>query len=218
MKVIIAGAGIGGLIAALFLHKAGVGCKVYEKVPEIQHLGVGITLLPHAVKPLDEIGPMEPLDRFGIRTDRMIFRTRGGQAVWDAPRGLKAGDDVPQITAHRADIHKVLLEAVAERMPVGTVTLDASFETVKDPADGVIATFRRADGSTFADTGDALVGADGIHSAVRRHLNPDEGAPRWSGLFLWSGSVDLPRVLDGHTIINSGERMRKFIFYLIGLG
>ena len=94
MKVIIAGGGIGGLTAALFLHKAGVACKVYEKVLEIQHLGVGITLLPHAVKALDEIGLMEPLDRLGVRTDRMIFRTRGGQAVWDAPRGLKAGDRV----------------------------------------------------------------------------------------------------------------------------
>ncbi|WP_323042540.1 FAD-dependent monooxygenase [Gemmobacter sp.] len=218
MKVIIAGGGIGGLTAALFLHKAGVPCKVYEKVPEIGHLGVGITLLPHAVKALDEIGLMQPLDRLGVRTDRMIFRTRGGQDVWNAPRGLKAGYDVPQITAHRADIHTVLLGAVAERMPAGTLTLDAAFESVVDTGDGVTVTFRRADGSTFTDRGDVLIGADGIHSGVRRHLNPDEGAPRWSGLFLWRGSVDWPPVLDGHTIINSGGMTRKFIFYPIGPG
>lgn len=218
MKVIIAGGGIGGLTAALFLHKAGVPVRVFEKVPVIQHLGVGITLLPHAVKALDEIGLMAPLDKLGVRTDRMIFRTRGGQDVWDAPRGLKAGYDVPQITAHRADIQQVMLDAVAARMPAGTLTLDAACETVEDTGSGVRVTFRRADGSALVEEGDVLIGADGIHSAVRRHLNPGEGPPRWSGLLLWRGSVDWPVVLDGHTILNSGGINRKFIFYPIGPG
>lgn len=218
MKVIIAGGGIGGLSLALFLHKAGVPCKVFEKVPKIQHLGVGITLLPHAVKALDEIGLVEALDRLGVQTDRMIFRTRAGQDVWNAPRGLAAGYDVPQITAHRADIHDVLLDAVSERLPAGTLTLDAAFESVEDTGEGVRATFRREDGSTLVEDGDVLIGADGIHSAVRRWMNPDEGAPRWSGLMLWRGSVDWPSVMDGHTIINSGGIDRKFIFYPIGPG
>ncbi|WP_428929468.1 FAD-dependent monooxygenase [Marinibacterium sp. SX1] len=218
MKVIIAGGGIGGLTLALFLHKAGVPCKVFEKVPKVQHLGVGITLLPHAVKALDEIGLVEALDALGVRTDRMIFRTRAGQDVWDAPRGLAAGYDVPQITAHRADIHDVLIDAVTERMSAGTLTLDAAFESVEDTGDGVVATFRRADGSTLTEEGDVLIGADGIHSAVRRWMHPDEGAPRWSGLMLWRGSVDWPKVMDGHTIINSGGTSKKFIFYPIGPG
>lgn len=218
MEVIIAGGGIGGLTAALYLHKHGVPCQVFEKVPKIQHLGVGITMLPHAISAMNELGLMEPLDSLGVRTDRMIYRTRGGQEVWNAPRGLAAGYDVPQITAHRADIHQVLLDAVAERLPEGTLTLDAAFDAAEDTGDGVRATLRRADGSTFTAEGDVLIGADGIHSAVRRHLNPDEGAPRWSGLMLWRGSLDWPRVLDGHTIINSGGIDRKFIFYPIGAG
>ncbi|WP_158970386.1 FAD-dependent monooxygenase [Chachezhania sediminis] len=218
MKVLIAGGGIGGLTAALFFQKAGIEVRVFEKVPEIRHLGVGITLLPHAVKTLDMIGLMEPLDALGIRTDRMLFRTRQGQDVWDAPRGLAAGYDVPQITAHRADIHQVLLDAVADRLPEDALTLDAAFEAVEQTDSGVVATFRRSDGSTIEATGDVLIGADGIHSGVRRALNPDEGAPRWSGLMLWRGSTDWPRVLDGHTIINSGPISRKFIFYPIGPG
>ncbi len=218
MKVIIAGGGIGGLTAALYLHKHGVSCQVFEKVPEILQLGVGITMLPHAISAMNELGLMERLDALGVRTDRMIFRTRGGQDVWSAPRGLAAGYDVPQITAHRADIHQVLLDAVAERLPEGTLTLDAAFDAVEDTGDGVRVTLRRGDGSTFAVAGDMLIGADGIHSAVRRQLNPDEGAPRWSGLMLWRGSVDWPKVLDGHTIINSGGIDRKFIFYPIGPG
>lgn len=218
MKVIIAGGGIGGLTTALFLQKSGVACKVFEKAPEILHLGVGITLLPHAVTMLNKIGLMEKLDALGVRTERMIFRTQQGQDVWDAPRGLSAGYDVPQITAHRADIQNVLMNAVAERMPEGTLTLDAAFESAEETAQGVTATFRRVDGTSFVETGDVLIGADGIHSAVRSMLNPDEGEPRWSGLMLWRGSVDWPRVLDGHTIINSGSISRKFIFYPIGPG
>lgn len=218
MNVIIAGGGIGGLTAALYLHKHGVSCQVFEKVPEIQQLGVGITMLPHAISAMNELGLMERLDQLGVRTDRMIFRTRGGQEVWNAPRGLAAGYDVPQITAHRADIHQVLLDAVTERLPEGTLTLDAAFDAVEDTGEGVRVTLRRGDGSTFTAEGDLLIGADGIHSAVRRHLNPDEGAPRWSGLMLWRGSLHWPKVLDGHTIINSGGISRKFIFYPIGPG
>ncbi|MDX2482445.1 MAG: FAD-dependent monooxygenase [Pseudodonghicola sp.] len=218
MKVIIAGGGIGGLTAALYLQKAGVPCQIFEKVPEILQLGVGITLLPHAVNAMDELGLMARLDALGVRTDRMIFRTRGGQEVWNAPRGLAAGYGVPQITAHRADIHQVLLNAVAERLPEGSLTLDAAVEAIEDTDTGVRVTLRRSDGSTFTAEGDVLIGADGIHSAVRRHLNPGEGAPRWSGLMLWRGSVDWPKVLDGHTIINSGGMGQKFIFYPIGPG
>ncbi|ETX29198.1 FAD-dependent monooxygenase [Roseivivax isoporae] len=218
MKVIIAGGGIGGLTAALYLHKHGVSCQVFEKVPEILQLGVGITMLPHAIRAMNELGLMERLDELGVRTDRMIFRTRGGQEVWNAPRGLAAGYDVPQITAHRADIHQVLLDAVTERLPAGALTLDAAFEAVEDTGEGVHVTLRRGDGTTFTAEGDVLIGADGIHSAVRRLLNPDEGAPRWSGLMLWRGALDWPKVLDGHTIINSGGIGRKFIFYPIGPG
>ncbi|MRX52291.1 FAD-binding protein [Paracoccus sp. S-4012] len=218
MRVIIAGAGIGGLTAALDLHRAGIACTVYEKVPELMQLGVGITLLPHAINHLAELGLLDTLDRVGIRTERMIYRTRQGQDVWDTPRGIAAGYDVPQISIHRGDLQSVLLDAVTERLPAGTVRLDAALESVTQHEGGVTAIFRRADGSHFTDCADALVGADGIHSALRRHLFPGEGQPHWSGLMLWRGAVDWPAFMDGRTIINSGGIARKFIFYPIGPG
>lgn len=218
MRVIVAGAGIGGLTAALDLQRAGIACTIYEKVPEMLQLGVGITLLPHAVTHLKELGLLEALNGVGIQTERMFYRTRQGQDVWDALRGMAAGYDVPQISIHRGALQSVLLEAVRQRLPEGTVQLDAALESVTQDDTGVTATFRRADGSSFTDRADALVGADGIHSALRRALYPDEGMPRWSGLMLWRGAVDWPGFMDGRTIINSGGIGRKFIFYPIGPG
>ncbi|MDR5654581.1 flavin-dependent oxidoreductase [Ruixingdingia sedimenti] len=218
MKVIIVGAGIGGLSAALHLHRQGIPCTIYEKVPELLQLGVGLTLLPHAMTELDALGLVPALDRVAVRTEHLYYRTRHGQGVWDEPRGLPAGYKVPQFSIHRAHLQQVLLDAVRERLPEGALVLDAAFEDVAETAEGVTARFRRADGSAFEAGGDILVGADGIHSAVRRRFHPDEGMPRWSGLMLWRGAVDWPGFMDGRSIIISGGTDCKFILYPIGPG
>lgn len=218
MKVIIAGAGIGGLAAALSLHKQGIACEIYEKVPELLQLGVGLTLLPHAMTELDALGLVPALDRVAVRTEHLYYRTRHGQNVWDEPRGLKAGYKVPQFSIHRADLQQVLLNAIRERLPAGALTLDAAFEDVTEHQDGIVARFRKADGSSLEVDGDILIGADGIHSAVRSKFVQDEGKPRWSGLMLWRGSVDWPRFMDGRSIIISGGTDCKFILYPIGPG
>ena len=76
-QVIILGAGIGGLTLALSLHQAGIACRVYEAVPELKPLGVGVNLLPHAVRELTELGLLPQLDKVGVRTKESIFfRTR----------------------------------------------------------------------------------------------------------------------------------------------
>jgi len=212
---------LGGISPAARAGHDAMLAEVFQKLPKLgerRHQRAG--LMSGAEQQMLALGRglMAPLDRLDVRTDRMIFRTRGGQDVWDARRGLKIGHAVPQITAHRADIQQLMLDAVAARMPAGTLTLDAACETVEDTGAGVRVTFRRSDGSTLVEEGEVLIGADGTHSAVRRYLNPTEGPPRWSGLLLWRGSVDWPVVRDGHTILNSGGINRKFIFCPIGPG
>lgn len=217
MKVIIVGAGIGGLTTALLLQQRGIDCEIYEKVRVLSQQGVGLMLLPHATKVMAELNLLDELDAVGVQIERTYFRTRHGQNVWDEPRGLAAGYDVPQFALHRGYLQRVLLEAVEKRLP-GALHLDAAFHDVEHTANGVVAQFRRADGSIIKARADALVGADGIHSAVRHHLHPEEGAPRWSGLMLWRGSVEWPTFLDGRTYINTGAMDAKFVCYPMASG
>lgn len=217
MKAIIAGAGIGGLVAALFLHRKGVACEIYERVPEIQEVGVGITLLPHAVTLLAELGLIEAIDQAAIRTEYMYFRTRWGQTAWEEPRGLAAGYAVPQFSIHRGRLHSVLYQAALRRLPAHSIHLGQSVTSFSETATAVTVTTTGANGQSRC-RGDILIGADGIHSTVRAQLHPNEGTPKWSGRMLWRGATDWPAFLDGRTIIISGGSDKKFIVYPIGSG
>ena len=98
MRAIIVGGGIGGLTTALRLHAAGIEAHVYESVPEIRALGVGINLLPHAVKELTELGLLDALVAAGVRTQELRYFSKFGREIWQEPRGLAAGYRWPQIS------------------------------------------------------------------------------------------------------------------------
>ena len=108
--VMIVGGGIGGLALALSLHQAGISCRVFEAVPEVMPLGVGINLLPHAMRELSELGLLETLAAQCIETRELAFYSRHGQFIFKEPRGRYAGYDWPQLSIHRADLHKTLLD------------------------------------------------------------------------------------------------------------
>jgi 2-polyprenyl-6-methoxyphenol hydroxylase-like FAD-dependent oxidoreductase len=127
MKIVIAGAGIGGLTTALLLHERGIECEIYEKVPELLQIGVGLALLPHAVRVYDSLRLLPELDKIGMRTEMSYFRTRHDQNVWEERRGIPAGYDVPQYAIHRTHLQQVLVDAVNSRLPEGSLHLDASF-------------------------------------------------------------------------------------------
>jgi 2-polyprenyl-6-methoxyphenol hydroxylase-like FAD-dependent oxidoreductase len=216
MHVLIAGGGIGGLATALSLHEIGIDCTVFEHVRELRELGVGINTLPHAIKELAALGLLPALDRAGIRTRELIYANRFGQVVWRELRGVDAGLDTPQFSIHRGRLHTVLLDAVRERLGLDAVRTGCRLVSFIERDDRVVARFERRDaGDAFEVDADALVGADGIHSAVRAAFYPDEGPPVWNGMMLWRGAADWPVHGDGRTMVISGGMGQKFVFYPI---
>ena len=111
-KILIAGGGIGGLTAALSLHKAGFDVMVYESAPEVKPLGVGINLLPHAVRVLTNLGLQDAMSEIAIATSELIYFNKFGQKIWGEPRGMFAGYHWPQFSLHRGMFQMLLFQKV----------------------------------------------------------------------------------------------------------
>jgi 2-polyprenyl-6-methoxyphenol hydroxylase-like FAD-dependent oxidoreductase len=216
MKVVIAGAGVGGLTAALSLHEVGIDVHLFEQAQSLAELGVGFNVLPHAVKELAALGLLPELDRVGIRTRELMYANRFGQPVWRELRGVAAGYDVPQLSIHRGKLHGVLVRAARERLGSARIHTGCSLFDFEDTGDRVTARFERRDTRDVLNVdADALVGCDGIHSAVRAALYPREGPPIWSGMMIWRGATDWPVYEDGHAMVIAGGNSAKFVFYPI---
>jgi len=208
MRAIVVGAGIGGLAAALGLHKIGVDVDVFESAPEVQALGVGINLLPHATRELDALGVLDALRAHAVEPESLLYCTKRGQEIWREPRGLAAGYPWPQLSVHRGRLQQVLLDALVERIGPGRLHLGARLVATDDTGAGLF-----ADGTRVR--ADLVIAADGIHSAARRERYPDEGPPQWNGALLWRGVVDTEPVLDGCTMVWAGHPDQKFVAYPI---
>jgi 2-polyprenyl-6-methoxyphenol hydroxylase-like FAD-dependent oxidoreductase len=217
MTVLIAGGGIAGLTLALSLHQAGIACRVFESAAELKPLGVGINLLPHAVRELTELGLLDRLDAVGVRTKELAYFSKRGQPIWSEPRGLEAGYKWPQISIHRGVLHHLLLDAVIERLGRDAVATAHHLADFTETANGVRASFidRTTGQSAGSHEGAVLIAADGIHSAARARLYPDEGAPIWNGRILWRGITEAAPFLSGRTMIMAGHEVLKFVCYPI---
>ena len=132
MRVVIAGGGIGGLVAALALHEAGIEVQVYEAVHELRPLGVGINLLPHAMGVLDGLDLLDELLPLGVQTAELCFFNRHGQLIWREPRGLAAGYPVPQLSVHRGLLQMTLLAAVRRRIGTDAVVTGRRLQSFGD--------------------------------------------------------------------------------------
>ena len=219
MKALIIGAGIGGLSSALLLSRSGVTCEIHEQSPALKELGVGITVQPHAIKPLVDLGLLPALDAAGIRSEALHFATRRGATVWREPRGLAAGHPVPQFFIHRGHLQRLLADAVREQLGRDSIRLGRRLVGFGEGPNRVEARFVDSSGKPVPPaTGDLLIGCDGIHSQVRRQLAPAEGAPRWSGLMMWRGATDWPAFDGGATVMICGGTNAKFVSYPIAPG
>ena len=212
MDIVIAGGGIGGLTAALALHARGHRVTVLEAVREPKPLGVGINLLPHAVAVLDELGLLPALRGMAVETSALVFANRHGQAIYRDARGLEGGYSHPQFSIHRGQLQMRLWAEAGTRV---TVLGGQRVVGVRDDGGKAIALVETADGPREL-AADLVVGADGIHSALRRRLAPDEGAPCWRGVMMWRGTSWAPPFLDGRTMVQAGHSRAKFVVYPIG--
>jgi 2-polyprenyl-6-methoxyphenol hydroxylase-like FAD-dependent oxidoreductase len=219
MKVLIIGGGVGGLTAAVMCARRGCEVEVYEQASGIRELGVGINTLPHAIRELAGLGLLPALDEVAIRTSELIYTNRFGQEIWREPRGRDAGFDVPQFSIHRGRLQTVMHRAARAAIGDRAIRTGHRLGSFRQDEGGVTAWFFDRDGRHIHTAqGDVLIGADGIHSAVRAALFPGEGPPAWNGIMLWRGALERPTFADGRTMVIAGGMAGKLVVYPIAEG
>jgi 5-methylphenazine-1-carboxylate 1-monooxygenase len=217
IKVIIIGGGIGGLTAALCLHKKGYEVKVFESVKEIRPLGVGINTLPHSVRVLTNLGLQEKIASKAIETSDLVYFNRFGQQFWTEARGRFAGYKWPQFSVHRGDLQMLLYDEVIAQIGPETILKNHHLSRFEQTADGVLAHFEDKDLGKIihVERGDILIGADGINSVVRQQLYPDEGPPVFSENVLYRGTTFMKPFLNGQSMAMIGSLKQKMVVYPI---
>ncbi len=211
----IAGGGIAGLTMALTCHQIGVEAVVLESVRSMAPLGVGINLQPNAVRELIDLGLGDELDALGIEATEWALVARGGNDVWAEPRGRAAGYAWPQYSVHRGELQMLLLRAVEERLGPAAVRTGHRVIGYRNVDGGIIAEVDTRDGATTEVAGSVLLAADGLHSAVRSQMHPDQPPPHWGGQVLWRGATLGPPVRTGASFTLIGTMDQRFVHYPI---
>ncbi len=184
-KIAIVGAGIGGLTAAIALHRRDVEVELYEQSPQIAEIGAGVSLSPNAIKAFRALGLDEHIAAIGFESDNQTVR------AWDSGdilskvfrKGVYQKEfGAPYLSVHRAD----LVDVLRKQLPDSAIHLGTRCTEVDTDGKGARAHF--ADGAEIE--ADLIVGADGIRSVVRQSLFGRE-APRFTGSVCWRGLVPL---------------------------
>lgn len=216
-RVLIAGAGIGGLALALTLHEIGVPCTLFESTSELRPLGVGINLQPNAVRELEALGIGEAeMDAVGIAAREWALVGLNGKDIYSEPRGKSAGYHWHQYAVHRGRFHLLLHAHVVQRLGAEAVRLGEKVTGYTRQADGsVVAHVTRADGSVMDEHGALLIGADGIHSSVRAQMHPDQPPIRWGGTLMWRGTARGVPIRTGSSFVGLGTHRHRVVIYPI---
>jgi 2-polyprenyl-6-methoxyphenol hydroxylase-like FAD-dependent oxidoreductase len=210
-RIAIVGGGICGLSLALNLHRHGVACTVYERAPEIKELGVGITLLPHAMREFTALGLQDELLKVGIENRESAFFNRFGQLIYKEPRGKFGGYPYPEVGIHRGKLHRILYDAAVARLGAGAILTD--HECVGVDQDDHGATIRFKDRASVA--ADVVIACDGINSALRKQFVPDDKIA-FAGINTWRGITRRKPILDGRTYMRVGSIVTgKIVIYPI---
>ncbi|HME97755.1 MAG TPA: flavin-dependent oxidoreductase [Methylomirabilota bacterium] len=209
MDIAIVGGGIGGLTLALALHQRGLACRVYESAPEVRELGVGITLLPHAMRVLTALGLGESLASQGIENRESCFFNRFGQLIYSEPRGRIAGYPVPEVGIHRGRVHLTLWRAAVERLGAERLVSDHHCVGLEQSGGRVTLRFRSTQTGAAREpiTADVVVACDGVNSAVRRQFYPDDPLC-FGGINTWRGVTRAKPFLTGRSYVRVGSIQR----------
>ncbi|MDU8912292.1 flavin-dependent oxidoreductase [Aestuariicoccus sp. MJ-SS9] len=215
-RVLVAGAGIGGLALALTLHQIGVPVTVLESARQMRPLGVGINIQPNAVREMFDLGiDAAALDQVGVPAEEWALVGLNGREVYAEPRGLKAGYKWPQYAVHRGALQMLLYRTLVERAGVEAVQLGAKVTGYAQDGSGVVAKVARADGTTDEMRGRLLIGADGIHSAIRAQMYPDQPPIHWGGAVMWRGTVRAKPLRTMSSFVGLGTHRQRMVIYPI---
>ena len=217
MQVAIVGGGICGLTLALNLKERGIACRVYERAPEIRELGVGITLLPHAMREFTTLALGDALLKTGIENRECAFFNRFGQLIYREDRGKFAGYPFPEVGIHRGRLHVVLYETVLKRLGRDAVLTDRECTGIEQDDDGVDIHFKQTTTGKPSGTvrADVVIACDGINSALRKQFYPNDKVA-FSGINTWRGVTRRKPILGGRTYIRVGSILTgKIVIYPI---
>ncbi|MCR9139343.1 MAG: flavin-dependent oxidoreductase [Alphaproteobacteria bacterium] len=216
MTVLIAGAGIAGLSLALTCHQIGVPFKVFESAQALKPLGVGINLQPNAVRELFDLGLEDSLAQIGVETREYGMFSKKGLEIWTEPRGRWAGYKWPQYSIHRGALQMLLHQTLIER--AGPQCVQTGWRAVGFENDRNAAHLRLVSattGQTRTESADLIVGADGIHSAIRSQIEPGEGPPVWGGAVLWRATTQAVPFRTGASMALIGHATQRLVAYPI---
>src|SRR6185437_15739411 len=185
---------------ALNLKQRGIAARVYERAPEIKELGVGITLLPHAMREFSALGLGDELLAAGIENRESAFFNRFGQLIYKEPRGKFAGYSVPEVGIHRGKLHVILHQAAHRKLGGGAILLDHDCSGVTQDETGATVHFNKRD-SVRADV---VIACDGINSAIRKQFYPDDRVA-FAGINTWRGVARRKPIFDGRTYMRVGS-------------